>query len=94
MIADEPECNISRIEHATSEGYEQTFAQTCADAAVHMARARMSLDSESFNPDQVMTHLDAAIACLQRISRRCPPSLIQAKSSVLAFQPARNRKSA
>ena len=94
MVTNKPECSISRSEHATSEGYEQTFAQTCANAAVHMAQARMSLDRESFNCDQAMTHLDAAISCLQRISRRSPPNLIQAKSTVSAFQPARNRKSA
>ena len=94
MVTNKPECNISRLEQATSAGSEQTFARTCGDAAVHMAQARMSLDSESFNPDQAMSHLDAAISCLQKVSRRCPPNPIQAKRTVLAFRPAWNGKSA
>lgn len=94
MIAHEPECSISRIKPATSEGNERSFAQTCGDAALHMAQARMALDGESLDTSQAMTHLDAAISCLQRISRRCSPDLAEVKSSVLAFQPARNRKSA
>ncbi len=94
MTADEPAYNISRIEQATLEGNEQSFAQTCGDAALHMAHARMALDGESLDTCQAMTHLDAAISCLQRISRRCSPDLAKAKSTVLAFEPTRNRKSA
>ena len=93
-MADEPGCSISRIEQATSECNEQSFVQKCGDAELHMAQARMALDGESLDTCQAMTHLDAAISCLQRISRRCSPDLAKAKSTVLAFEPTRNRKSA
>ncbi len=94
MVADEPKCSTSRIEQATSEACEPSFSQTCGDAAVHMAHARLALDTETFDADQAMSHLDAAISCLQRISRRGAPNLAEAKSTVLAFQPTRTRKSA
>ena len=41
--------------------------QLCTEAADHMARARVVLHDETLDADQALSHLDEAIACLQRL---------------------------
>lgn len=43
------------------------LSDLCSEAAGHVARARIALDLESFDTDQALSHLDDAIACLQRL---------------------------
>jgi hypothetical protein len=39
----------------------------CSEAAEHVARARLSLDDESYDADRALLHLDEAILCLKRL---------------------------
>ncbi len=44
-----------------------TLSQLCAEAADHMARARLTLSDESCDADRALLHLDEAIFCLKRM---------------------------
>lgn len=44
-----------------------SLPQLCGEAADHVARARIALHDDTFDTDQALVHLDAAIACLKRL---------------------------
>ena len=70
------------------------LAQVCGQAAEHMAKARVALDAESFDTNQALDHLDEAISYLQGLSRRGAPAPAQDENTVVAFLPAKDRRSA
>jgi hypothetical protein len=70
------------------------LAQVCGQAAEHMAKARVALDSESFDTNRALDHLDEAISCLQGLSRRTASAPAQDGNTVVAFLPAKDRRSA
>lgn len=70
------------------------LAQVCGQAAEHMAKARVALDTGSFDTNQALDHLDEAISCLQGLSRRGAPAPAQEGNTVVAFLPAKDRRSA
>ncbi|HEX2447227.1 MAG TPA: hypothetical protein VHK26_03455 [Methyloceanibacter sp.] len=44
-----------------------TLSELCSEAADHVARARLSLFTESADADRALLHLDEAIFCLKRL---------------------------
>jgi hypothetical protein len=44
-----------------------TLSELCAEAAEHIARARISLFDETSDAEPALAHLDEAIFCLKRL---------------------------
>jgi hypothetical protein len=44
-----------------------TLPELCAEAADHVAKARLSLFDDSGDPERALLHLDEAISCLKRL---------------------------
>jgi hypothetical protein len=45
----------------------RTLSELCAEAAQHVAEARMALFNESADAERALAHLDEAIDCLKRL---------------------------
>ena len=70
------------------------LVQVCGHAAAHMAEARLALDAESLDTNRALDHLDKAISCLQGLARRGQAAPAHDGNTVVAFQPAKDRRSA
>jgi hypothetical protein len=44
-----------------------TLSELCAEAAQHVAKARVALFDESADAERALAHLDEAIFCLKRL---------------------------
>jgi hypothetical protein len=44
-----------------------TLSELCAEAAQHVAKARIALFDESTDAERALAHLDEAIDCLKRL---------------------------
>lgn len=88
------ELGRSQGEQAELPAEEPGVANVCGRAAEHMSKARIALDGESFDMGRALEHLDDAISCLQGLSRRAKAPAATDGNTVVAFQPAKERRSA
>ncbi|MDJ0513334.1 MAG: hypothetical protein QNJ62_07810 [Methyloceanibacter sp.] len=94
MVVRTRELGTSELDRAISTIASPNLVQACGQAAGHMAEARKALGGESLDLDQALAHLDDAIACLQRLSRRGKASEQSPESTVVAFESPKTRRSA
>ena len=81
-------------EQANSAAKKPDLVQACGRAAEHMAKARIALDGGPIDAGRALDHLDEAISCLRGLSRRNGAAADFAGDTVVAFETAKDRRSA
>ena len=94
MVVETSGTGTSGEDQGISRAAKANTAQICGRAAEHMARARQALERESLDPGQALAQLDDAISCLQSLPGRRPAAKEQGGDTVVAFQAAKERRSA